>query len=72
LAFNPSTPVAVAVPLLPTLLRQDVLALLDSRALSEALRSAARALLDPRAGAGPEADVTGDVDAHGPDGSDPA
>lgn len=49
LAFNPSTPAAVALPLLPTLLRQDVQALLDSRALPEALRRAARTLVEPRA-----------------------
>jgi hypothetical protein len=45
LAFNPSTPPAVATQLLPTLLRQDLQALADSGALSPAIREAVRALL---------------------------
>ncbi len=45
LAFNPASPLALARPLLPTLLRQHLAELAASQVLSEELRAEVRALL---------------------------
>lgn len=46
LALNPATPVGLARPLLPTLLRQDLAEIVGSHVLSEVLRDEVRALLE--------------------------
>lgn len=54
LAFNPYTPARLARQLLPTLLRQDLVAMEGSHVLAPALRAEVRALLQARRAEDPE------------------